>query len=184
MISSTQRQKLLHSIIYFVENTERCQKLKLFKLLAHLDFEHFKETGRTVTGLDYYALEKGPVPRDLNSELRGTVQDLDGVVGVSTVANGNDWHVVKFKALQEFNTDLFSRRELKILKRLAEEYRDALGAKMIDSTHLPNDPWDIAYRSEPGSLIDPLTALGEGSISEDLASERAATDKAVQSVFG
>jgi len=39
-------------------------KTKLFKLLYLLDFHHFRETGRSVTGLEYRAWKHGPVPFD------------------------------------------------------------------------------------------------------------------------
>ncbi|MFC1858011.1 Panacea domain-containing protein [Thermodesulfobacteriota bacterium] len=41
------------------------------KLLYFLDFIHFKHTGKSVTGLDYYAWQMGPVPRDLYEEISG-----------------------------------------------------------------------------------------------------------------
>ena len=56
-----EKEKLGNAVIYFSENTEHCHKLKLFKLLYYLDFWHFKETGKSVTGLTYNAWGKGPV---------------------------------------------------------------------------------------------------------------------------
>ncbi len=55
MLIEHDRAKLLNSIIYFLSNTKSCGKTKLFKLLYYLDFMHFRETGRSVTNLDYYA---------------------------------------------------------------------------------------------------------------------------------
>ncbi|HEV7681080.1 MAG TPA: Panacea domain-containing protein [Pyrinomonadaceae bacterium] len=42
---------------------------KLFKLLYFLDFEHYKKTGRSVTGLKYFAWPMGPVPVSLKDEI-------------------------------------------------------------------------------------------------------------------
>jgi uncharacterized phage-associated protein len=69
MLVEHSREKLINSIIYFLKNTKNCGKTKLFKLLYYLDFMHFRETGRSVTGLDYYAWDFGPVPKKLYDEI-------------------------------------------------------------------------------------------------------------------
>ncbi|KAB2896320.1 MAG: SocA family protein, partial [Kofleriaceae bacterium] len=63
-----EREKLLHAIIFFTKETRACHKLKLFKLLYFLDFQIYRETGKSVTGLGYFARPMGPVPRDLDDE--------------------------------------------------------------------------------------------------------------------
>ena len=68
MLISRNREKLINAIVYFAANTQHCGKVKLFKLLYLLDFAHFRETGRGVTGLDYRAWKMGPVPLDLMQE--------------------------------------------------------------------------------------------------------------------
>jgi hypothetical protein len=55
MLITYERNKLINAIVYFAQNTQHLGKTKLFKLLYLLDFEHFRQTGRSVTGLDYYA---------------------------------------------------------------------------------------------------------------------------------
>jgi hypothetical protein len=52
MLITHERDKLINAIIFFAKNTRFLGKTKLCKLLYFLDFEHFKETGRPVTGLD------------------------------------------------------------------------------------------------------------------------------------
>ena len=47
------RDKLINAIVFFAKNTKYCGKIKLIKLLYLLDFEHFRQTGRSVTGMDY-----------------------------------------------------------------------------------------------------------------------------------
>ena len=56
--------------------TRKCGKVKLFKLLYFLDFEHFKATGRSVTGLDYFAWQMGPVPAALFDEIETPQPDM------------------------------------------------------------------------------------------------------------
>src|SRR5690606_9485166 len=80
--TSRSREKLIEANLFFAKHTKYCGKLKLFKLLYLLDFRHFKETGRSVTGLEYQAWEKGPVPRDLYDEWLFPEEDFSRAVSV------------------------------------------------------------------------------------------------------
>ena len=59
------REKLIQSVIFFSKNVRKLGKIKLFKILYFLDFMHFKDTGRSVTELNYSAWKMGPVPVQL-----------------------------------------------------------------------------------------------------------------------
>ena len=59
MFVSRQREKLLNAIVFFVTRTKNCNTIKLFKLLNFLDFEHYRQTGESVTGL-VLCVETGP----------------------------------------------------------------------------------------------------------------------------
>ena len=89
MFVSHHRGKLLNAIVYFIANTRRCHTLKLFKLLYFLDFEHFRQTGQSVTGLRYVAWPKGPAPDDLWHELDAPRPDLAATVSI-TRQSGRD----------------------------------------------------------------------------------------------
>src|SRR6218665_889637 len=69
MIVSREREKLIQAIVFFAQKTKHPHTMKLFKLLNFLDFEHFRQTGRSVTVLDYAAWDMGPVPPKLWKEL-------------------------------------------------------------------------------------------------------------------
>ncbi len=71
MLISREREKLFEAIKYFAAHTKYCGLVKVFKLLFFLDFDHFRQTGRSVTGLQYEAWQMGPVPAELYSELNG-----------------------------------------------------------------------------------------------------------------
>ena len=76
MIANHDRAKLVNAIVYFGQHTKKCGMTKLFKLLYFLDFEHYKKTGRSVTGLRYFAWPMGPVPVSLKEELSQPEADL------------------------------------------------------------------------------------------------------------
>lgn len=144
MLISHDREKLCQAVVFFAENTRKLGKTKLFKLLYFLDFEHFKLRGRSVTGLDYFAWPKGPVPKTLFEEFEHPGKDLAACAQFSkipTLRGGMN----KVTAIKKFDARAFSKRELSIMKALAERYRDATAEEMIEKTHLENRPWHQIY---------------------------------------
>ena len=110
---------------------------------------HFSETGRSVTGLTYYAWKMGPVPADLSPELipQGSTE-LSKHLSIEKIPTGYDKEMVKFVPKHEFNEGVFSKRELCILKSLAEEYQNSAAQEMIEATHLENQPWHRIWEVE------------------------------------
>ncbi len=82
MLITHERKKLINSIIYFAHHTKHLGKIKLFKLLYLLDFEHFRMTGRGVTGLNYHAWKYGPVPVALDQEWEEPEADLAAAITI------------------------------------------------------------------------------------------------------
>lgn len=148
MLITHDREKLIQTMIYFAQNTKHCGKTKLFKLLYFLDFEHFKDTGRSVTGLTYSAWKMGPVPTELFDELESPDPDMARALEVSKIETYRGNPMLSLKPLTEFDDSHFSKREMKLLKSLAEEYESSNAEDMIEETHLENLPWDRVYRQE------------------------------------
>ncbi len=146
MIINHEREKLIQVISYFAKNTRSCGKVKLFKLLYFLDFEHYKVTGRSVTGLTYNAWKYGPVPVSLHEELDSPEPDFASAIKVSEISvRNNAQAMLSLTPISEFSAELFTKRELKLLEKLASEYHTALADDMIEATHLENMPWDKVY---------------------------------------
>jgi uncharacterized phage-associated protein len=156
MLIDHSREKLLNLIAYFVKNTKKCQKTKLFKLLYFADFRHFKETGRSITGLKYYAWEKGPVPTALFEEMKQPKQDfMDSFTVVPAEDIGIDI-IVKKPA----NMKHFTKREMKIIEDTAFIFKEAFAKDMVECTHLPNEPWSTTLKNKGKSAeIDYVLAL-------------------------
>jgi len=148
MLVDNTKNKLVNAIIYFIENTKYCRKTKLFKLLYFLDFQHYKEVGRSVTGLNYYAWPKGPVPRKLHNEMDKPNSDILNYIAISHSRHPNGGKMTKITPKAAFSDVFFSKRELRILKNLANEYKTTLTNDMIEATHLENLPWHKVYEEE------------------------------------
>jgi len=158
MINTHYREKLINAIVYFAANTEFCGKTKLMKLLYFLDFKHFKETGKSVTGMQYDAWEMGPVPVPVFDELSGAMKP-DFAVAIRTVVHNELQRIIP---RQKFDGKYFTKREKRILENLAFIFKDAQADDMIESTHLYNSPWYIT-KKEKGlkQRIDYFLALDD-----------------------
>lgn len=183
MLINHNREKLFNAIIYFVSNTKYCGKTKLFKLLYYLDFLHFKETGISVTGLKYYTWPKGPVPRDLANEMPKPSHEFSTYLTCNDPGNG-DFVVIRPK--KYFDDTYFSKRELRLLKEIAYIFNEAKAETMVESTHLPNHPWDKTKKDKGMNIeIDYMLALDDSgkSITMEEALERIRDRKEIQQAF-
>lgn len=141
------REKLIQTIVFFAKNVRILGKVKLYKLLYFVDFMHYKDTGRSVTGLNYFAWPMGPVPVALQNMLDTSDADWQGKVKFVT-KNTSNGQMLSVIALAEFESSHFSRRELKLLQSLATEFYDSKAEEMIEKTHLENSPWDKVWNAE------------------------------------
>lgn len=148
MLISHEREKLLQTVIYFAQNTKFCGKVKLFKLLYFLDFEHYKITGRSVTGLKYNAWKMGPVPTKLFDEIESPEPDFAEALEITEIPTYRGKPMLSFAPIHPFSNEFFTKRELKLLDKLATEYRNTKAEDMIEATHLENLPWDKVYNQQ------------------------------------
>ena len=186
MLINHNREKLLNALIYFSKNTRVCGKTKLFKLLYFLDFIHFRETGKSVTGLNYYAWDKGPVPQDLFHELKQPDKDLKETVILLNKSDDEDDKLCRVIAKKPFDPKFFSKREMKIMKDLSFIFKDALAKDMVEVTHLIGTPWDKTIKEKgPGKRIDYALAVdgSKGSLSWEEIKERISEVKEVTQIF-
>lgn len=148
MLISHQNEKTFNAILYFLDNTSMCNKKKLFKLLFLLDFEHFAETGRSVTGFDYEAWDRGPVPTELNKKMRASDPEFLEYVDVELIEGKKDYKTISLNPKKKFDERFFSRRQLRLLASIADRFSMMTGAEMEAYTHLPGGPWDRVYNVE------------------------------------
>ena len=173
------RNKLLNAVLFFAKKTKRPNLTKMLKLLYFLDFTHFKQTGYPSIGLEYYAWEKGPVPKKFWLEVKEgiTPDDFKGKVAI-LIREGEEDPLLSrkellFKAIAKPDLTVFTPREIKILKYLSDVYRDTPAYLMSEVTHLRNEPWDTTKKTKGlNNPIDYLLCLDEeAKISPDEARE-------------
>jgi uncharacterized phage-associated protein len=154
--------------------------------LYFLDFIHFRETGRSITGLNYYAWDKGPVPQDLFRELKQPDKDLKETIALLEKSEDEDYKLCKVIAKKPFDPKFFSRREKKIMEDLSFVFKDALAKDMVEITHLSGTPWDKTIKEKgPGKQIDYSLAVdgSKGSLSLEEIKERMSEIREVSEIF-
>ena len=175
------RKKLINTIIYFIGNTDHLGKVKLYKLLSLLDFAHFNQTGKSVTGLTYSAWDRGPAPASFDSELKEG-NPFPEQIDIGVVGNSVGYHSLKFKALVNFDDSLFTRRELKLLKEISEKYKSATGIELIEITHREGSPWK---KTKLGFQIDYMNAVdGTGLDAEEIQERLSENTQIEERYFG
>jgi uncharacterized phage-associated protein len=153
MIVLRDREKLINAIIYFLRETRHCHTLKLFKLLNFSDFEHFRQTGRTIFGLQYRALPKGPVPTELLDEIeRGGGKDLKAAINLTEIRDEITGELKRrdLRPRIAFDKKWFTPRELKVLARIAEFFRDLKADDMSEFSQENKKPWASVYQNGKG----------------------------------
>jgi len=176
LLEDTGKEKRINAIRYFCKHTKKLSETKLYKLLFFLDFLHFKEVGRPVTDLEYFAWDYGPVPTKLFFEIkekRAPKEILKCIVPERDLLSG-EIRGQYFKSIKSPDLEVFSEREIRILKEVSDIFRDAKATEMTEITHLKNEPWHktLEIKGEKAK-IDFLLALDkDAKIDEDLARER------------
>jgi uncharacterized phage-associated protein len=183
MIVTHHREKLINAIIYFATHTKYCGKTKLLKLLYFLDFKHFKQTGRSVTGLDYFAWQMGPVPRDLFEELSDEMNP-DLRAAIHKLAEEG---FQKIRPKKRFDDQYFTKKEMELLEQISFIFEDAKADDMVESTHLENEPWDQTLKQKGEfKKIDYMLAVDSDIVSlpYEEAKERMQERSEMHKIFG
>lgn len=147
MLVLHEQEKAYNAIKYFSQHTSMCGKKKLFKLLYALDFEHFAKTGRSVTGYTYVAWEMGPVPVELDREIKNEDSDLLANFELHSDSAG-PYERLSFEPKTEFDSKVFSKRELAMLKDIADRFAQSTSKEMEDWTHQEGFPWQRVFEAE------------------------------------
>jgi Protein of unknown function (DUF4065) len=159
MIVSHNLEKLINTVNYLAQQTKYCGKIKLIKLLYLLDFEHFRQTGRSVTGLDYHAWRMGPVPVDFYQEWDDLAPDLVDAITI-VPKQVIDYVREEVTPRKSFDDRHFSKRELRIMENLAVRFRDDYSRPASTAAHMPATTWALwagRWARRVGSICEDWT---------------------------
>lgn len=118
---------------------KKCQSTDIVHLLYMLDFEHFRQTGVSVTGLEYVARDHGP----------------DADVRWSEYAD-----LVKRPQEYVFDDDDFTPRQLELMKKLAASFSE-IGPDVAALKNAANGAYARARDLADGAAIPYEWAIGD-----------------------
>ncbi len=145
MIETRNRERLINAIVYFSNETLYAGKTKLFKLLYALDFEHFRETGKSVTGLNYKAWDKGPVPETLYHEMKSPKIDFNQALRKRVKKYPNGYEGEQYEPQKQFDDIFFSPFQIDLLERLSKKYCRKTATQMSAESHEAFGCWDQVF---------------------------------------
>jgi hypothetical protein len=132
---SANEPKLRELIIYIASLSEKDDAfgaVKLNKLLFRADFNAYLQTGKPITGVEYFALENGPAPRTIKKLL--SFMERRGEIAVRKKDYfGKEQHRVL--PLRSPDMSRFSVDEVNLVFRLIQRYWGESGTSMSNESH-------------------------------------------------
>lgn len=110
-------------------------KVKMNKLLFYADFAHFKYHGRSITGLNYEAIQMGPVPE--NYQLLYSLFKAENTFNIEEIWFGETQPSgEKFTAhITAFDASLFTDSELTIIEAVVKKFKNVTTSEIINLSH-------------------------------------------------
>jgi len=179
------RQRLIEALVFFGQTVKYPSKMMIYKLLAEVDFRHFKATGVPVTHLQYEAWKRGPVPSELHREISAPKEDIVLPVDMAsalsiekvdcgTADDGSKKIMFLFHPKRKANLKVFSPRQQEILRQVVEIYKTATPTEASRASHEPGTPWaeTVGRHRREGDIIDYLDFIEKSTpVSKEEARE-------------
>lgn len=126
--------KFAEIVVFFAEKV-RPWKTKLNKLLFYADFTMFRDTGFSISGMQYVAIPMGPVPNRYDGIFDYLVNKGDFTIQATVFSDGNIGEQFVPRNDRRFNASVFTTQELEIIERIAERFKDTTTKEIIEISH-------------------------------------------------
>lgn len=124
--------KIAQMIGYFSHSIPVLFKTKLNKLLFYSDFHHFKNTGYSISGIAYRAIQMGPVPAEYDKLYIKLVDD--NLVNLEFIKFTNGYGEALTSQMHQHGT--FSESEIASMNQVIHKFGHHSTNKMVDISHL------------------------------------------------
>jgi len=108
--------------------------VKLNKLLFYTDFYHFKKTGFSITGTQYFAHQYGPVPENFDI-LFGILQEENILSQEYVDFDYTDDGATRYIGNTKFDKEIFGEEELKTLEEVIKKLGKKSTSEIKDLSH-------------------------------------------------
>lgn len=137
--------RLRNMAIYFVQNSNSVNQLKLEKLFYFADLHSFRENIFTISNQQYVARENGPVPVIDGKDLFEAENFSDFLY-----KNAQNFFITNKK----FDDSNFSPYEIGIMAEICCKYKTLSGEQMSRLSHEKNGPWDRVWKNGTGNGVE------------------------------
>ena len=135
--STSDKNRLVNTIVYLASKIEFLSKTRLLKLLYLLDERSTSETGIPFLGLKYEAWKNGPVERNLFLTLSEPRNDIKQYVSFSYTNNGTF-----LKSNIPFDDGDFSDWDISFMDKIIQDLGSKTTGELIQLTHKEDGLWD------------------------------------------
>lgn len=130
-----QFDKITNMILFFITENERTYKTRLNKYLFYSDFLCYKYRGIAMSGFNYVAIDKGPVP-DSYEMLYDTLEKENYIKIEEVETDGKEYS--KLVPVKSFDGSNFDDEEMEILKFVIDTLQYKKTQDIIDESHNTN----------------------------------------------
>jgi transcriptional regulator with XRE-family HTH domain len=127
-------KKFTEMVVFFSEKLQPW-KTKLNKLLFYADFAMHKQSGYSISGIQYRAIPMGPVPHNFNSIFEYLAKNDDVDINYTAFPDGGTGEQFKQTPNRAFNPTIFNTHEISMLEEIAERFKLTTTQEIIELSH-------------------------------------------------
>lgn len=154
------KEKLAGILVAFITRckTQFNDRVKLNKLLFYSDFLSYEQTGFSITGLSYRAIQFGPVPTNYEN-IYAYMQDEE-YISSNIIENKNGTVSETFTTDLTYDCMLFNKNEQNVIDTITEKFKETSTWDLVELSHtekgwldLHNQRLIINYQTYAFSLV-------------------------------
>lgn len=122
-------ERLKNVMLFIINLLGEVYFTKMNKLLFYIDFVKYRETGTSLTGLSYRAIDYGPVPE----KWERVYSEFDDICQELRVTGDFEGYVLVSKSLCD--KSVFTEKELSIMQMVCERFSSSTAREMTRISH-------------------------------------------------
>lgn len=128
--TSLNKEKIINMILCLSDNG--VLKTKLLKEMFYADFLNYKNTGASITGLEYAKITLGPVPDDYEKIINECTENK--LITYNTEYK-NDYECHIIKRIAKINKNIFTEEELQVIKKVKSFFDKYTSKEIVNFSH-------------------------------------------------
>ena len=128
--SKFSKEKICNMILYFSDSI--VLKTKLLKEMFYADFLYYKNSCKSITGLEYAKIKFGPVPDQFESILNECLKEK--IINYEVIYKGQ-YECHNISSNKTFDETIFEKEELEVLKKVKDKFKDFNSKDIVNFSH-------------------------------------------------